>query len=63
MLQLLVIFPIIYILVQKNAKVGIVVAGAANLLFEIAVKVFEVDKYYYRLSAQRSPTGCLRYLR
>lgn len=66
MLQLLVIFPIIYILVQKNAKVGIVVAGAANLLFEIAVKVFEVDKYYYRLSIGRYllliAFGCYIYL-
>lgn len=66
MLQLLVIFPIIYILVQKNAKVGIAVAGAANLLFEIAVKVFEMDKYYYRLSIGRYllliAFGCYLYL-
>lgn len=66
MLQLLVIFPIIYILVQRNAKVGLAVAGAANLLFEIAVEVFEIEKYYYRLSIGRYllliAFGCYLYL-
>lgn len=66
MLQMLVIFPIIYILVEKNAKVGIMVAGGANLLFEIMVKVFEMDKYYYRLSIGRYllliAFGCYIYL-
>lgn len=66
MLQLLVIFPIIYILVARNAKLGLTVAGIANLLFEIAVKVFEIDKYYYRLSIGRYllliAFGCYLYL-
>lgn len=66
MLQLLVIFPIIYTLVQRNAKVGIVLAGMANLGFEIAVKVFEMDKYYYRLCIGRYllliAFGCYLYL-
>lgn len=66
MMQLLIIFPIIYILVAKNAKLGITVAGIANLLFEIAVKVFEMDKYYYRLSIGRYliliAFGCYLYL-
>lgn len=66
MMQMLVIFPIIYILIEKNAKVGIAVAGAANLLFEIAVKCFEIDKYYYRLSIGRYllliAFGCYLYL-
>lgn len=66
MLQLLVIFPIIYILVDKNAMLGITLAGIANLLFEIAVKVFEMDKYYYRLSVGRYilliAFGCYLYL-
>ncbi len=66
MLQLLVIFPVIYVLVAKNAKLGIAAAGAANLLFEIAVKVFEMDKYYYRLSIGRYliliAFGCYLYL-
>ena len=66
MLQLLIIFPIIYILVDRNAKVGIAVAGVANLLFEIAVKIFEVDKYFYRLSIGRYllliAFGCYLYL-
>lgn len=66
MLQLLVIFPIIYVLVEKNAKFGIAAAGTANLLFEIAVKVFEMDKEYYRLSVGRYilliAFGCYLYL-
>lgn len=66
MLQLLVIFPIIYFLVEKNAKLGIALAGAANLLFEVGVKVFEMDKYYYRLSIGRYllliAFGCYLYL-
>jgi len=66
MLQLLVIFPVIYTLVEKNAKLGIVFGGIANLLFEIAVKVFEIDKYYYRLSIGRYllliAFGCYLYL-
>lgn len=66
MLQLLIIFPIIYVLVDKNAKLGITLAAIANLLFEIAVKVFEIDKYYYRLSVGRYilliAFGCYLYL-
>lgn len=66
MLQLLVIFPIIYVLVDRNAKLGITLAGIANLLFEIAVKIFEIDKYYYRLSIGRYllliALGCYLYL-
>ena len=44
MIQLLVIFPIIYKLVEKNARLGIALSGAANLLFEISVKIFDMDK-------------------
>lgn len=66
MIQLLVIFPIIYKLVEKNAKIGIALSGAANLLFEIGVKVFDMDKYYYRLSIGRYllliSFGCYLYL-
>lgn len=66
MLQMLVIFPLIYIAVAKNAKFGITAAGVANLLFEILVKVLEVDKYYYRLSIGRYllliAFGCYLYL-
>lgn len=66
MLQLLVIFPIIYVLVDRNAKLGITLAGIANLLFEVAVKIFEIDKYYYRLSIGRYllliAFGCYLYL-
>lgn len=66
MLQLLVIFPLIYVLVERNAKLGIALAGAVNLLFEIAVKLFEIEKYYYRLSIGRYllliAFGCYLYL-
>lgn len=66
MLQLLVIFPLIYAAVQKNAKMGILLAGSANLIFEILVKVLEMEKYYYRLSIGRYllliAFGCYLYL-
>lgn len=66
MIQLLIIFPIIYKLVEKNVKLGIALSGAANLLFEIGVKIFDIDKYYYRLSIGRYllliAFGCYLYL-
>ena len=66
MIQLLVIFPIIYKLVEKNARLGIALSGAANLLFEIGVKIFDMDKYYYRLNIGRYllliAFGCYLYL-
>ena len=66
MIQLLIIFPIIYKIVEKNAKWGILISGIANLLFEICVKVFQMDKYYYRLSIGRYllliAFGCYLYL-
>lgn len=66
MLQLLAVFPVIYFLVQKNAKLGIVAAGLGNLLFEIGVVIFDIDKYYYRLSIGRYllliAFGCYLYL-
>lgn len=66
MMQLLLIFPIIYVLIAKNARMGIWVVGAANLLFEIAVKVFEIEKHDYRLSVGRYlllvAFGCYLYL-
>lgn len=66
MLQLLVVFPVIYTLVEKNAKLGLAFAGVANLLFEIAVIVFDMEKDYYRLSIGRYllliAFGCYLYL-
>ena len=66
MIQLLVIFPVIYKLVEKNARLGIALSGAANLLFEIGVKIFDMDKYYYRLNIGRYllliAFGCYLYL-
>ncbi|MDD6057466.1 MAG: acyltransferase [Clostridiales bacterium] len=66
MLQFLVIFPILYMLVEKNAKLGLFAAGMLNLLFEIAVKYMEMEKYYYRLSIGRYllliAFGCYLYL-
>ena len=66
MIQLLVIFPIIYKMVERSAKWGIFLSGMANLLFEICVIVFDMDKYYYRLSIGRYllliAFGCHLYL-
>lgn len=66
MLQLLIIFPIIYVLVEKNAKMGIIISGVANLVFEASIQWFEIDKYYYRLSIGRYllliAFGCYLYL-
>lgn len=66
MLQLLIIFPVIYFMINKNAKLGLIVAGMANLMFEIAVIAFDIDKYYYRLSIGRYllliAFGCYLYL-
>lgn len=66
MLQLLVVFPVIYMLTDKNAKLGLISAGVANLMFEAAVVLFEIDTYYYRLSIGRYllliAFGCYLYL-
>lgn len=66
MLQLLIIFPIIYLLVDRNAKLGIGLAAAGNLLFEIAVVLTDMDVYYYRLCIGRYllliAFGCYLYL-
>lgn len=66
MMQLLFIFPIIYVLIEKNAKLGIFLVGSVNLFFEIAVRVFEIEKHDYRLSLGRYlllvAFGCYLYL-
>lgn len=66
MVQLLVIFPIIFKLVEKSAKWGIILTGCVNLIYEIAVVIFEMDKYYYRLCIGRYllliAFGCYLYL-
>ncbi len=66
MLQLLVVFPIIYFLVDRNAGLGIGIAAAANLMFEVAVVLTEMDVYYYRLCIGRYllliAFGCYLYL-
>ena len=66
MLQLLVIFPLIYVMIAYNAKLGLAVAALANLAFEVYVIVFDMDKYYYRLSIGRYllliAFGCYLYL-
>ena len=66
MIQLLIIFPIIYKLVKKSAKWGIILTGCANLLYEIAVVAFDMEKYYYRLCIGRYllliAFGCYLYL-
>ena len=66
MLQLLVIFPLIYVMIAYNAKLGLAVAALANLAFEVCVIVFDMDKYYYRLNIGRYllliAFGCYLYL-
>ena len=66
MIQLLILFPIIYKLVEKNALLGVTMAGIANLTFEIAVNCLHIEKYYYRLSIGRYllliAFGCYLYL-
>ena len=66
MIQLLIIFPIIYKLVEKNAIMGLWLSAIANLIYEIAIKCLQIDKYYYRLSIGRYllliAFGCYLYL-
>ena len=66
MIQLLIIFPIIYKLVEKNAIMGLWLSAIANLVYEIAIKCLQIDKYYYRLSIGRYllliAFGCYLYL-
>lgn len=66
MLQLLVIFPIIYIVVRWNAKIGLLAAAAMNIIFEIIIQIAGVEKYYYRLMIGRYilliAFGCYLYL-
>ncbi len=66
MIQLLIIFPIIYKLVEKNAIMGLWLSAIVNLVYEIAIKCLQIDKYYYRLSIGRYllliAFGCYLYL-
>ncbi|MGN0341421.1 MAG: acyltransferase family protein [Roseburia sp.] len=66
LIQLILIFPVIYKMIEKNAKLGLTLAAAANLLFEIMVHVTDMDKYYYRLLIGRYilliAFGCYLYL-
>lgn len=66
MIQLLIIFPIIFILVEKSAKWGIIITGCANLIYEIGVVALDMEKYYYRLCIGRYllliAFGCYLYL-
>lgn len=66
MLQLLVLFPFIYAMVSKNAKLGLTLAAIFNLLFEIMIHITALDKYYYRLLVGRYlllvAFGCYLYL-
>lgn len=55
MLQLLVIFPLIYVMIAYNAKLGLAVAALANLAFEVCVIVFDMDKYYYPPEHRKIP--------
>lgn len=66
LIQLIFIFPIIYKLVEKNAKLGLTLAAVGNLVYEIVVRVSGMEKYYYRLLIGRYilliAFGCYLYL-
>ncbi len=66
MMQLLLIFPVIYLLVERNWKWGILISALANLLYELAVVLWQMDEYYYRLCIGRYllllAFGCYIYL-
>jgi peptidoglycan/LPS O-acetylase OafA/YrhL len=66
MIQLIFIFLLIYWLIKKNAKIGIMVVGAVNLLYEIGVVAFDMDEEAYRLCVVRYllfvALGCYMYL-
>ena len=66
LLQLLVVFPIIYVLVERNAKLGLAAAAVLNLGFEVFVQMTAMEKYYYRLLIGRYllliAFGCYLYL-
>lgn len=66
MMQLLIIFPVIYKLVEWDAMRGLFVTGMMNLLYEMAIVVWDVEKYYYRLCIGRYllliAFGCYLYL-
>lgn len=53
MLQLLVFFPLIYVLIQKTQAMGLVIIFIINLSFEISVAGFEVPYEDYRISLFR----------
>lgn len=53
MLQLLVFFPLIYLLIQKTQTMGLVIIFMINLLFEISIVGFEVPYEDYRISLFR----------
>ena len=49
MIQLLVIFPLIYYVVDKNAKLGLILSAGVNLAYEVFVEISAMEKYSYRL--------------
>lgn len=66
LLQMLILFPLIFILMRKSNHLGLLSATAANCIYEVAVRVSGVDEYYYRLCIGRYilliAFGCYLYL-
>ena len=66
MIQLVILFPIIYTLVQKFPRASLPITAAVTLLFETYVVVFDMEKADYRLLIGRYlfliAFGCWFYL-
>ena len=66
MIQLVIIFPIIYILVKKYPRASLPIMALVTLLFETYVVVFDMEKADYRLLIGRYlfliTFGCWFYL-
>lgn len=66
LIQLLLVFPLIYKLMEAGWKVGLFSVGAINLLYEIGVVIFDMENEDYRLCIGRYlfliALGCLLYM-
>lgn len=66
MLQLLILFPLIYYVVKKFKALGVVFVGTVNLTFEIMIHSMDVDIAIYRILIFRYllfiAMGCYLYL-
>lgn len=53
LIQLLLVFPLIFFFVKKSAFWGVLTCGIINLLYEFVIVFFDVEKIYYRLCIGR----------